>query len=69
MKYSYMPTSISRAQTKCEVYGADYFIDSDERTLDFRNQYGETFVLAPRKAVWLSLVITFIAGILIGRFI
>ena len=72
MKYSYIPTQESYGKS---VVGEEvnkgylYWIDSDERILDFRNQYGETFVLAPRKVIWCALIVAFIVGIFIGKLI
>lgn len=47
--------------------GYGYFIDSDERIIEFRNQYGEKFVLTPRKAIWFAMFTVFIAGIVVGK--
>lgn len=71
-KYSYMPTNDSYGKstvTEEMQKGYLYWIDSDERQLTFRNQYGETFLLAPYKAIAASWFVWMILGILIGRFV
>lgn len=72
MKYSYMPTKNYQGlfTVNDEVNkGYDYFIDSDERVLVFRNQYKEIFIFTSRKALIWLLGVSLIIGIMIGKLI
>lgn len=69
MKYSYMPTKEYKGKSAVDNEvdrGYGYFINSNERLLEFRNQYGETFVLVSKKRVyWLAFIGTTL-GLFIG---
>lgn len=69
-KYSYMPVDQGSSSIgDCSNNGYGYFIDSDDRILYFRNQYGERFTLVSRKIIRSSLLIFFICGFLLGKLI
>lgn len=64
-----MPTEIAKASSKCEVWGSNYAINSNERMLDFRNQYNEHFILTPRKTIYIFFIGNFIIGFILRGFI
>lgn len=69
MKYSFVPTFNYKNKSKCEVFGNDYFIDSNERILYFRNQYKEIFIFGPRKALVISNILLIMGGFILGKLI
>jgi len=62
MKYSYMPDK--RFRNKIE-FGCGWF-DSDDRSMSFRNQYGEYFMFTPMAAVTLAFTVMFAFGTIVG---
>ena len=68
--YSYTPTRkyIDEMVSQTNVYATFYF-ESNKRIIGFRNQYGETFIFAPAKAILVVWVVIFIMGLIIGRLI
>lgn len=70
MKYSYMPTKEYYGKSKAEPYqkdGLGYAVESDERMMLFRNQYGQEFAFIPFNFIlWLNSFL-FIAGFVIGK--
>ena len=66
MKYSYMPVKYTSIGSYGEYAG---YFDSDDRTLSFRNQYGEHFLFAPVRGVRIAFVSIFTIGIIFGIFL
>lgn len=69
MRYSYMPTRESRGKSTALSVDTTYWIDSEERALYFRNQYGELFLMLSRGTIRWMCLISLVIGITIGRII
>lgn len=67
LAYSYMPMKGYEGKSQVDAYcnrPDQYAIDSDERVLAFRNQYGEKFAFVPYATLKIMCISSFVAGFL-----